>query len=347
MGRPVAEVEPFARIEQHRMAVLAEMRDVIGASDDGLFAWMRYHLGWEDAGGAPVEARSGKMLRPMALLLATDLVGGDPAMTVPAAAAVELVHNFSLLHDDVEDRSDRRHGRPTLWTFVGEAQAINTGDGMFALARLAMHRLSDRGLPTERVLGAMRTLDETCLRLVHGQWLDIGFETRSDVTIEEYLAMAGGKTAAMFSAPFAMGARLGGAEDRVVEAFAEYGRALGLAFQAVDDLLGIWGDPAVTGKPVGDDLTSRKLTYPVLSAMAAGGDEGRALARRYAEPSRGAGEVEELTELVTAGGGRAATERFAEEQRSLALAALRDAGLDGESIAACEAYADLLVVRTS
>jgi len=159
--------------------------------------------------------------------------------------------------------------------------------------------------------------------------------------------MAGGKTAAMFSGPFAMGARLGGAEEDVVEAFAKYGQALGLAFQAVDDLLGIWGDPSVTGKPVGDDLTSRKLTYPVLSAMAAGGDEGRALARRYAEPSRGAGEVEELTELVTASGGRAATEQFAERQRSLALAALHDAGLDRESMAACEAFADLLVVRTS
>jgi geranylgeranyl diphosphate synthase type I len=343
----VSEAELLARIERHRAAVIAEMRQIVGESDDGLFAWMRYHLGWEDAGGAPVEARRGKMLRPLALLLAAELVGGEPERAVPAAAAVELVHNFSLLHDDVEDRSDTRHGRPTLWTFAGEAQAINTGDGMFTLARLAMHRLLDRGLPAERVLGAMRTLDDTCLRLVHGQWLDIGFETRSEVTIEEYLAMAGGKTAAMFSAPFAMGARLGGADERTVEGFADYGRALGLAFQAVDDILGIWGDAAVTGKPVGDDLTSRKLTYPVLSAMAAGGEQGRALAHRYNEPSVGAAEVEELTALVTSAGGRAATERFAEEQRSLAVAALRAADVDEASVAVCEAYADLIVVRTS
>jgi geranylgeranyl diphosphate synthase type I len=343
----VSEAELLARIEQHRGAVVAEMRDLVGDSDDGLFAWMRYHLGWEDADGAAVEARRGKMLRPLALLLAADLVGGESAEVVPAAAAIELVHNFSLLHDDVEDRSYKRHGRPTLWTFAGEAQAINTGDGMFTLARLAMHRLFDRGLPAERVVGAMRTLDETCLQLVHGQWLDIGFETRSDVTIEEYLAMAGGKTAAMFAAPFAMGARLGGADQRTVEGFGAFGRALGLAFQAVDDILGIWGDPAITGKPVGDDLTSRKLTYPVLSAIADGGEEGRALARRYAEPSSGAHEVGELTALVSAAGGRAATERFAEGQRAQALAALRDAGVDASAISLCEAYADLIVVRTS
>ncbi len=337
----------LARVEQHRGAVVAEMRDVIGESDDGLFAWMRYHLGWENAAGEPIEARSGKMLRPLALLLATDLVGGDVASAVPAAAAIELVHNFSLLHDDIEDRSDTRHGRPTLWTFAGDAQAINTGDGMFTVARLAMHRLLDRGLPAERVLAATRTLDETCLRLVHGQWLDIGFETRADVTIAEYVAMASGKTAAMFSAPFAMGARLGGASDEVVEGFAAYGDALGLGFQAVDDILGIWGDPAVTGKPVGDDLSSRKLTYPVLSAMAEGGEDARALARRYAQPSSEPGEVEELTALVTSAGGRAATERFAEEQRTRALAALRGAGVAETAIAVCEAYADLIVERDS
>ena len=339
--------ELLARIEQHRGAVVAEMRDVIGESNDGLFAWMRYHLGWETAAGEQIDARNGKMLRPLALLLATDLVGGDPHAAVPAAAAIELVHNFSLLHDDIEDHSDTRHGRPTVWTFAGEAQAINTGDGMFTLARLAMHRLLDRGLPPDRVVAAMRTLDETCLRLVHGQWLDIGFETRSDVRIEEYLAMASGKTAAMFSAPFAIGARLGGASEEVVDGFAKFGHALGLGFQAVDDLLGIWGDPAVTGKPVGDDLTSRKLTYPVLSAMAEGGDEARALILRYVEPSRGKGELAELTALVAAAGGRAATEQFAASQRSRALEALRSAGVDEPIVTLCATYADLVVERTS
>jgi geranylgeranyl diphosphate synthase type I len=341
------EAELVARIEQHRGAVLAEMRDVIGDSDDGLFAWMRYHLGWETAEGVPIEERGGKMLRPLALLLVCDLVGSDPSSAVPAAAAIELVHNFSLLHDDIEDRSDARRGRATLWTFAGEPQAINTGDGMYTVARLAMHRLLDRGVPPERVLAAMQTLDQSCLRLVHGQWLDIGFEKRNDVTIEEYVAMAGGKTAAMFSAPFAIGARLGGASDEVVEGFAGFGQALGLAFQAVDDLLGIWGDRAITGKPVGDDLTSRKLTYPVLAAMADGGEEGRVLVRRYAEPSTGVGEVDELAALVAAAGGRAATERFAQEQRQRAMAALSAAGVDQSVSAICDAYADLMIERVS
>ena len=342
MGTAMADVEQLARLEGYRPAIVAEMRAIIGDSPDDLFSWMRYHLGWETVDGRAVEAHGGKLLRPLAVLLACELVGGDPSTVVPAGASIELVHNFSLLHDDVEDHSDQRRGRPTLWTFAGEAQAINTGDGMFTLARLGMHRLLERGVPPERVLGAIHALDEACLRLVHGQWLDIGFETRAEASVEEYLAMAGGKTAAMF----AIGARLGGADDDTVDAFERYGRALGLAFQGVDDILGIWGDPAVTGKPVGDDLTSRKLTYPVVTAMAAGGDEARALARRYAQPSRGPGEVAELAALVEAAGGRDATVRFASEQRARAVEALRAADIDAAAIERCEAYAELLIDRS-
>lgn len=147
------------RAERYRPLVSAEMRAIVGDRPEGLYAWMRYHLGWEDVAGQPVEASPGKMIRPVGLLLATELCGGELAQAIPAAAAVELVHNFSLLHDDVEDRSDRRRDRPTVWTFAGEAQAINTGDGMYTLAREAMHRLLDRGVPSERAIRAMRELD--------------------------------------------------------------------------------------------------------------------------------------------------------------------------------------------
>ena len=338
------------RMERYRPRVVEEMRAVVGEGAAGLFAWMRYHLGWEDAAGNAVDAPPGKMLRSTALLLAAEIVGGPSASgpfeaALPAAAAVELVHNFSLLHDDVEDGTERRRGRATLWTVTGTAQAINTGDGMYTLARLAMHRLLESGIEERRVVEAMRELDEACLRLVEGQYLDLLFETRRPVSRDEYLAMASGKTAAMFAAPFAIGALLGGADGRTVSALREFGRHIGLAFQAVDDLLGIWGDPATTGKPVGDDLRSRKMTLAVVTALSADGEDARALARAYAEPPDPQEDISHLAALVERLGGRAATESFAAEQAQAARAALDAGALDADAIALCTEYGDLVVRR--
>jgi geranylgeranyl diphosphate synthase type I len=335
------------RAERYRALVREEMRTVVGDSPDGLYAWMRYHLGWEDIEGHPEQASGGKLMRPVAVLLAAEACGARPEQAVAAAAAVELVHNFSLLHDDVEDRSDFRRGRANLWTFAGVAQAINTGDGMFTVARLATYRLLDAGVPAERAVLAMRELDEACLRLVEGQYLDISFETRIDVTQDEYWQMAAGKTAAMFAAPFAMGATIAGAEPRTVEAFREFGRHIGLAFQAVDDILGIWGDSAVTGKPVGDDLLSRKMTCPVIAALDAGGDASMLLRRAYEQPARPDEDVAPLAALVAETGARALTQTMAEREEAAALQALHDGGLAPEVIAWCTEFARAAVVRVT
>jgi geranylgeranyl diphosphate synthase type I len=327
------------RTERYRPLLLEELRAVVGDGTAGLFAWMRYQLGWEDAEGRPAEASPGKLLRPTALLLSTEIVGGSAEDSLPAAAAVELVHNFSLLHDDIEDQSPLRRGRATLWTLTGVPQAINTGDGMFALARLAAHRLLERGVEERRVIEAMHELDQACLRLVEGQYLDMLFESRETVSREQYLTMAGGKTAAMFAAPFAMGALLGGADGVTVAELREFGHHVGLAFQAADDLLGIWGDPDVTGKPVGDDLRSRKMTYPVIAALESRDAEAASLARALAAPARPDEDVSALTATVERLGGRGATEAFAAEQERAAMAALDSADLDEEAIAACAEYA--------
>lgn len=309
-----------------------------------LGGWLRYHLGWEDAAGRPLAESGGKLLRPAALLLAVELVGGDARACAPAAAAVELVHGFSLLHDDIEDRSETRRGRPTLWTRTGPAQAINAGDAMFVLARLAMHRLAGTHDPA-RVLRATEMLDEACWALVRGQYLDIAFESRAQVSPPEYLEMAAGKTAAMFAAPLAIGALLGGADAAVVRGFAAFGHHTGLAFQAIDDVLGIWGDTARTGKPVGDDLAARKMTYPVVAALAApAAAEDGALAAAYADP---AATVADLARLVEAAGGRAATEALARAERDAGLAALRAAGLPPAALAAAAAFADAAVLRVA
>ncbi len=336
-----------ARADRYRALVRDEMRAVVGNSPDGLYAWMRYHLGWEDIEGRPEQASGGKMLRPVAVLLAAEACGAHANQAVAAAAAVELIHNFSLLHDDVEDRSDFRRGRANLWTFAGDAQAINTGDGMFTLARLATYRLLDAGVPAERVVAAMRELDEACLCLVEGQYLDISFETRIDVTQDEYWRMAAGKTAAMFAAPFAMGAAIAGAEPRVVEGFRAFGHHIGLAFQAVDDILGIWGDSALTGKPVGDDLLSRKMTCPVIAALDASGDASALLRRAYGQPARPGEDVTPLAKLVAQTGARALTQTMAERQEEEALDALRAAGVAGDVIALCSEFARAAVVRVT
>ena len=335
------------RAAGYRPAIQREMREAVGSRPDGLYAWMRYHLGWEDQAGQPVEASPGKLMRPVAVLLATELLGGAVAHALPAAAAIELVHNFSLLHDDVEDASEFRRGRQNLWVFAGAPQAITTGDGMFVVSRLAEYRMLAAGASAERVLAVMREIDDACLRLVEGQYLDMSFETRSDVTLDEYLTMAQGKTAAMFAAPFASGAILAGASEASVAAVREYGRHVGLAFPMVDDVLGIWGDPAVTGKPVGDDLSARKMTYPVIVALESSEEAGGLLREAYETRPSSNDPIEAMGRWVEATGARAATEAKARAEMQLAMDALTGAGLSAEALGILAEYAEAAVGRVT
>lgn len=333
--------------DRYRSAIQLEMRTAVGAASSELYAWMRFHLGWEDRAGATVQASPGKLMRPMAVLLATEAFGGDAGQALPAAAAVELVHNFSLLHDDVEDASEFRRGRENVWTFAGAPQAINTGDGMFVVSRLVEYRMLEAGMATERVLMVMRELDRACMRLVEGQYLDMSFETRRDVTLDDYLEMADGKTAAMFAAPFAMGSLIAGAPDPVVAAVREYGRQVGLAFQMVDDVLGIWGDSSVTGKPVGDDLHSRKMTYPIISALADESESGTSLREAYALPPSSSDAIESMSRWVAATGARERAEARAREHLRLAMESLDAAALGDAAHALFTEYAETAVGRVS
>ncbi len=330
------------RIVHYRPLIVAEMRAIVGDDRAALYSWMRYHLGWEDAQGNAAETSPGKLLRPAALLLAAEALGADLDQALPAAAAVQLVHDFSLLHDDIEDVSETRRGRATLWTVTGIAQAINTGDGMYTLSRLALLRLRDRGLDAERTLEVITELEQACMRLIEGQQLDISFEDRRTVSHDEYLAMIEGKTAALLAACFAMGARIAGAPVESVDAMREFGRHCGLAFQAADDLLGIWGDTALTGKPVGDDLLSRKQTYPVIAAIESGA--APALEATYRDRAVETIDIAALAAEIEAAGGRAATETLAAEQVRAALAALGPLAL-GDDRALFEELAGLLAAR--
>lgn len=336
------------RMRDYRPRVDAEMRAVVGDDPSGLYAWTRYHLGWEDREGTPTGRGPGKMLRSTALLLSAEACGGEVGHAIPAAAAIELLHNFSLVHDDIEDDSDTRRGQAALWKLVGLAQGINTGDGMFTLARVALHRLPEAGVDPAVAFAATRELDNACMRLIEGQYRDIAFETRSRVDRDEYLAMVEGKTSALFAACAAMGALIAGAPTERVDALREWGRQIGLAFQAVDDLLGIWGDPAVTGKPVGDDVAVRKQTFPVIAALTSGEAPGLEAAYRRTEdgePVIASPDIAALTTEIEASGARATTESLVREHRALAADALAASGLGAEARALFEEYADLATAR--
>jgi geranylgeranyl diphosphate synthase, type I len=248
----------------------AEMRSILTGNETATvshYGMMQYHMGWIDANFAPSELPAGKRLRPILCLLACVEVGGQVGQALPAAAAIEILHNFSLVHDDIEDGDEARRHRPTVWKLWGVPLAINAGDGMFALAFAAMQRLSGCGVPPHAVLAALDVFTRTCVELTEGQFLDMSFEQRSQVSVDEYLRMVAGKTAALVGASVAIGAHIGGATPAQAQAFQKFGHELGLAFQIQDDVLGIWGDPAVTGKPAGNDVLRKKKSLPMLHAL--------------------------------------------------------------------------------
>lgn len=250
--------------------VEGEMRELLHNDETAVaihYGMLHYHLGWADETLRAQNYPAGKRLRPMLCLIACAEVGGDPVQALPAAAAIELLHNFSLIHDDIEDGDETRRHRPTLWKVWGAPQAINAGDAMFTLAFDAMQRLARRGVSAQTTLDALACFTRTCLELTEGQHLDMSFERRTDVTVAEYMRMIQGKTAALVGASVAIGAIIGGAATAQVEALQRFGRASGLTFQIQDDILGIWGDPKVTGKAAGNDLLRRKKSLPILHTL--------------------------------------------------------------------------------
>jgi geranylgeranyl diphosphate synthase type I len=240
----------------------------------------RYHFGWADAEGVDTPGGGGKALRPALTLLSAQAAGADPSAAVPAAVAVELVHNFSLLHDDVMDNDLERRHRPTAWTVFGVPAAILAGDALLTLAVETARRGSAVSVSGE-VVGC---LNEAVQDLIVGQSADVDFERRTDVELAECLDMAAGKTGALMRCASSIGALAVGADRRTVRILAEFGDHLGLAFQLVDDLLGIWGSPEVTGKPALADLRSRKKSVPVVAALNSGTEAAERLAELYFQP---------------------------------------------------------------
>lgn len=235
---------------------------------DELHSMLAYHLGWEGEGAG--SKAQGKRIRPLLLLLTTATTGDDWNKALPCAAAVELVHNFSLIHDDIQDKSPLRRGRPTIWKRWGIPQAINAGDSLFALAHTALYYLND-SVPYEVKLKAHQIIPHACLTLTQGQYLDLAYEQKGGLSTSDYWPMIRGKTASLLATCTELGALLGGAREDEVNIYRMFGECIGLAFQVHDDILGIWGDSALTGKSAESDLLTGKKSLPVLYALEKGG----------------------------------------------------------------------------
>jgi geranylgeranyl diphosphate synthase type I len=303
-----------------------------------------YHLGWRDEQLTPADFDPGKLLRPRFVLLGCAAAGGSEQQAMPLAAGIQLIHDFSLIHDDIEDDSDTRRGRTTTWKQFGLAQGLNAGDGMFAIAHLSVHRLADAGVPLAVVLEILRRFDQTILTICEGQFLDLSYE--GDLAIDEaaYIAMISRKTAALIAAACGLGAVLGGGDARLARGLFDFGQALGLAFQIQDDVLGIWGDPAETGKPFAADILRRKVSLPVIHALrsATRRDE---LARLYARPSAGEAEAAKILEIMAEAGSQRYSEGAAADYHRQALSALDGSGGAPQPIATLRSIADGLLGR--
>jgi geranylgeranyl diphosphate synthase, type I len=281
-----------------------------------------YHLGLADADGRPVApgGGAGKALRPALAVLSARSTGASAERAAPAAAAVELVHNFSLLHDDIMDGDTERRHRPTAWTVFGVGPAILAGDALLALAQDILLETPPYGV------WAARCLSAAVQRLIAGQGADLEFERRDDVGVDECLEMAGDKTAALMACACSIGVIYLGGPAGLAMNLSGFGAHIGLAFQLTDDLLGIWGAPEVTGKPVGSDLRARKKSVPVVAALSSGTEAGLELGTLLRKPEPLTDdEVLHATSLVERAGGKQRVEDMADSELAAALSCLEAA----------------------
>lgn len=316
----------------------AEMRAVVASAPAApeFDVMLHYPLGWMDEHGAPYNQPTGKRIRPLVLLLCCEAAGGDWRRALPAAAAVELLHNFTLLHDDIQDDSPIRHGRPTVWKIWGRANAINAGDALFTLSYIALHRL-EATTPAETVLAVWQVFNETMLDLTRGQHLDMRFEHQVSVTVDEYISMIHGKTAALLAACAQIGGLVGSGNAERARHLADFGLNLGIAFQIHDDILGIWGDPKITGKSAATDILAKKKSLPVLYGLGC----SKALNEVYARPRFRKSDVAEAIALLDQMGARdyAVQQENAYYQRALeSLDAAEPEGEAGKQLRALAAW---------
>jgi len=317
--------DPFYR---YQSKLEAELKSALGESTLPLYVMLRYHLGWVDSKGCPQETSGGKRARPTLCLLACEGVGGNWHSALPASAAIELMHNFTLIHDDIQDRSWKRRNRPTVWKIWGQAQGINAGDAMHALTQLAVLKLKERGIPEEKIMLASNTLSQTCLAICEGQYLDIEYEDSLDIGLDNYSEMIAKKTAALFECSLFLGALLGSNNQIQIEHLSSFGKRLGMAYQVQNDLAGIWGEKEIGGKLPYTDIKYKKKTLPIIYTLQrAEGKNREKLLNIYSKAKISAEDVSHVLDILDRLGARNYTEEVIERYHLQALQDLEQAGL--------------------
>ncbi|MFE4177097.1 family 2 encapsulin nanocompartment cargo protein polyprenyl transferase [Streptomyces sp. NPDC056909] len=334
--------EAVALLERTRTAVHPALRSTVESLPIPLRRIAMYHFGWEHADGTPASGRAGKSIRPALVLAAARSLGGDPEQAVRAAVAVELAHNFTLLHDDVIDEDPTRRHRATAWKVFGTPDAIVAGDAMMALA---LRLVAEDPHPASGAASAR--LAACVIELCAGQQADCAFERRDphDVSLDECVAMATAKTGALLGTSCALGALYAGAGAEQVAALDTFGREAGLAFQLIDDLIGIWGDPDRTGKPAGADLVAHKKSLPVVAALSSGTPAAEELAELYRRPMD-ADAVRRAASAVERAGGRDWAQQQAADRMSRAVHQLSRAVPDLTAAGDLLALAEFVTRRT-
>jgi geranylgeranyl diphosphate synthase type I len=333
-------VDAIEILAEHRDALEQALKAAIGTDGLPLESASRYVMGWEDERGQPCDA-GGKRIRPALCIQAALAFGADVEEALPGAVAVELVHNFSLVHDEVQDHDAERHHRPTLWALLGEAQAINAGDFLYARA---IRALVGAPGPLDRRMAALDVLNDAITRMIDGQWHDIAFESRESVSVDDYLAMVAGKTGALLSAPLRIGAILAGASTDDAQRLGEWGARVGAAFQAHDDYLGMWGDPGETGKSNTNDIARRKKSLPIVHALG-NADAAATVLRVYARPEIDDANIAEVVAALEDAGSAEYCRERARSQVEAADALLRELPFDPGTCARFEAIARFFVER--
>ena len=307
----------------------------------GFGVMLRYPMGWVDAEGNPYQGGSGKRIRPLLVLLCAAASGREWQTALPAAASVELLHNFSLIHDDIQDNSSTRHGRPTVWKVWGKRNAINAGDAIFSLSFNALSRLLERDVDAQIVIESWNILSRTALELTRGQHLDMRFEEQDSIGVDDYISMIAGKTSALISASAELGALIASENHEHAANYADFGLNLGLAFQIRDDILGIWGNADLTGKSAATDIISHKKSLPVLYGL----ERSVTLSSLYEKETFEESDVEQAVALLEASG---ALEYVQEQETKFyqrAISSLEAAQPKGEAADHLHGLIDLLFKR--
>ena len=303
---------------------------VPGPAGAGLNLLLQYHLGWVDRDGnrAVTPASQGKALRPTLCMFACEALEGDLPQAMSAAAAIELIHNFSLVHDDIQDQDVERRHQPTVWALWGQPKALVSGDAMQCLGDLSMLSSAQGGVSPETTVRVSRILTEGYLEMIEGQCLDLGFESRTTITTDDYLYMIAGKTGALIRSALEIGAVLAAGDLDTTRAFASFGSYLGRAFQIRDDYLGVWGDASATGKSTDNDIRRKKKSFPAVFALErAAGSTRDDLLHIYGQEELDDADVERVMSIMDELGAAQYAERLARESAEQANRALEDVSL--------------------